>query len=141
MTRWGASPPCSILLAVLAACGADDHGLVDSTDASGPAADAITLPDAPPDADWDGIYDPVEGREEGRDTDGDGVPDYLDTDSDDDGILDEDEGLIDILDGDGVPAYLDEDSDGDGIPDSIEGPGNGLQPVDRDHDHAPDFLD
>ena len=92
--------------------------------------------------------------------DGDGIPDYLDPDSDNDGIPDatEQKGAVakvpgggrlrrlpqDMMsldsDGDGLPNYLDVDSDGDGISDFIEkGPadcclGNGQggvgQPVD-----------
>ena len=44
--------------------------------------------------------------------DGDGVPNYLDLDSDGDGIPDSVEGQKDS-DGDGIPNYLDLDSDGD----------------------------
>jgi len=43
------------------------------------------------DSDCDFICDLTEGIEERRDTDHDGMPDYLDTDSDDDGIRDRDE--------------------------------------------------
>lgn len=70
------------------------------------------------DSDYDGIPDSVEGV---LDTDGDGIPNFLDTDSDGDGYDDRFEGTEDF-DGDGVPNYLDIDSDGDGIPDSIESP-------------------
>jgi hypothetical protein len=81
------------------------------------------------------------------------VPDYLDLDSDGDGILDADEwsaGADDPLagcfaddpvcfdndtDGDGIPDYQDPDSDGDGVLDSEEG----LQ--DSDGDGIPDWLD
>jgi len=49
-----------------------------------------------------------------KDTDGDGIPDYLDPDDD----------------GDGIPDYLDADDDGDGIPDSEE----------RDHDTDGDGI-
>ena len=66
--------------------------------------------------------------------DGDGTPNYLDTDSDGDlildsieaGVDDEDAGefieldeLIDT-DGDGTPDYLDDDSDNDGLRDNQE---------------------
>ncbi|MCA9515436.1 MAG: hypothetical protein KC635_10865, partial [Myxococcales bacterium] len=70
------------------------------------------------------------------DSDGDGVPDYLDPDvvtcADDNG-----DGKCDAVplaydpDGDGIPSHLDKDSDGDGIPDSIEGPGAAYD-ADRD---------
>ena len=53
------------------------------------------------------------------DTDADGTPNYLDLDSDDDGIVDlVESGGVDA-DGDGlVDAFL--DSDGDGIPDTAD---------------------
>jgi len=55
-------------------------------------------------------------------------------DSDGDGIIDSVEGDTD-QDGDGIPAYLDSDTDGDGIPDSSEGLN------DFDGDGVPDFRD
>lgn len=98
-----------------------------------------------------------------RDADGDGVPNYLDLDSDNDGILDAIEGSLDT-DGDGILNFLDIDSDGDGIPDNIEaqttagyiapsgldsdGDGldnayenNGITPVNTDGIDLPDYLD
>ncbi len=94
---------------------------------------------------------------EHRDTDSDGTPDYLDLDSDDDGIADELEAgqtpatPVDT-DGDGVEDYLDLDADNDGIPDSVESRlSEGYQPgnlidlssnlVDTDSDGTPDYLD
>ncbi|MCM2301079.1 MAG: tandem-95 repeat protein, partial [Flavobacteriaceae bacterium] len=102
------------------------------------------------------------------DTDKDGVPNSIDIDDDNDGILDIIEGTGDF-DGDGIPNYLDLDSDGDGIPDNIEaqttssykaplgvdadknglvdayettpGAGNGLTPVNTDLSGLPDYLD
>lgn len=73
-----------------------------------------------PDTDGDGIGDkeeltPVGGGTTARvDTDGDGTPDALDSDSDGDGLSDRDEGTSDV-DGDGKPNYRDPDDDGDGI--------------------------
>jgi concanavalin A-like lectin/glucanase superfamily protein/PA14 domain-containing protein/Big-like domain-containing protein/parallel beta helix pectate lyase-like protein len=55
----------------------------------------------------------------GNDTDGDGTPDALDLDDDNDGIPDVDE-TADDRDGDGIPNHKDLDSDNDGIPDIIE---------------------
>ncbi len=97
-----------------------------------------------------------------KDADGDGILNYLDLDSDGDGIKDSVEGTVDT-DGDGIPNYLDLDSDGDGIPDNIEAQttigyilpsgndtnqdgidnayGTGLVPVDTDGDGKPDYLD
>ena len=54
------------------------------------------------------------------DTDGDGLPNYLDTDIDGDGIPDAVEGTADT-DGDSLPNYLDTDSDADGALDADEG--------------------
>lgn len=65
------------------------------------------------------------------DTDGDGVPDNVDLDDDNDGILDivENGQISADTDGDGVPNRLDLDSDNDGINDVIEANGSD---VDRD---------
>jgi gliding motility-associated-like protein/uncharacterized repeat protein (TIGR01451 family) len=73
------------------------------------------------DTDGDGIPDFVEGS---KDTDGDGVFDYADMDSDNDGLLDfvenENQDTALDLDGDGIPNYKDLDSDNDGIFDVYE---------------------
>jgi len=64
-----------------------------------------------PDDDDDEILTIVEvtdGDQYGQDVDSDGTPNYLDTDSDDDGLLDQNEGRGDH-DGDGIPNYLDPD--------------------------------
>jgi len=58
---------------------------------------------SPLDSDGDGIPDFVEGM---IDTDGDGIPNYLDLDSDGDGFTDASEGTGDD-DGDGIPNYID----------------------------------
>ncbi len=66
------------------------------------------------DEDGDGILDSVEGRFDPggpRDTDKDGIPDYKDRDSDDDGLDDKVEGLED-WDKDGIPNYIDSKNDG-----------------------------
>jgi len=101
------------------------------------------------DTDGDGIPDHTEGTV--ADSDFDGVPNYLDLDSDNDGILDSDEGIADT-DFDGIPNYLDLDSDNDGITDAIEGNGGALPPnysitigrimdVDTDGDGLLDAVD
>ena len=53
------------------------------------------------------------------DNDKDGIPDDIDVDDDNDGILDTKEGTDD-LDGDGIPNHFDLDSDGDGCLDVTE---------------------
>jgi len=113
----------------------------DAGDGSVPAADA----------DGDGISDVDEGRAENRDTDGDGTPDYLDDDSDGDGIFDSVEaGDADTntppedADMDGNPNFTDDDSDGNGIIDSTEGisdaDGDGIEDF-RDTDDDNDRVD
>ena len=96
----------------------------------------------PLDTDGDGIPDFIETTT--RDTNGDGTPDYLSLDSDGDGIPDSVEsGIVDACiddtprdtDGDGTPDYRDLDSDGDGVPDAVEGTG------DCDGDGIPNYID
>jgi outer membrane protein OmpA-like peptidoglycan-associated protein len=74
------------------------------------------------DTDADGICD---AGEPGEDSDGDGVPDSQDLDRDNDGIPNVDEGDGDT-DGDGIPNALDLDSDGDGLLDIFEAGGGEL---------------
>jgi hypothetical protein len=109
-----------------------------------PAAD-VAPPLACGDSDRDGLSDAIEGRDptgaQHRDTDGDGTPDYLDTDSDDDGYFDQNEARrsypmyaseptrltcggvgdnCDAASGDALPNHLDPDSDNDGLTDHEE---------------------
>nr|MDJ0680882.1 Ig-like domain-containing protein [Xenococcaceae cyanobacterium MO_167.B52] len=81
------------------------------------------------DSDGDGLADEIDnnarfGSPLAPDTDGDGIPNALDLDDDNDGILDTDEGNQDT-DGDGIPNAFDLDSDNDGITDLQE---SGLSP-------------
>ena len=87
-----------------------------------------------------------------NDFDSDGSFDALDTDSDNDNILDRDEAGDALLttdpvdsDGDGDQDYVDEDSDDDGVTDLTEsGPPNrplSDPPVDTDGTDLPDYLD
>lgn len=62
-------------------------------------------------------------RKNAADFDNDGVPDSIDRDDDNDGILDEDEGTQDN-DNDSMPNHQDLDSDNDDCFDAIEGTGN-----------------
>jgi hypothetical protein len=101
------------------------------------------------DSDGDGIANSVDGLNGFGDanspalpsSDGDGTPDYRDTDSDGDGIPDQTEGTADS-DRDGTPDYQDTDSDNDGVNDQTEstadtdgdGLPNRLEPNNRDTD-------
>jgi hypothetical protein len=94
------------------------------------------------DADGDGISDTDEGRAAGTDTDRDGTPDFLDEDSDADGIADSVEaGDSDLAtaphdaDADGKPNFRDTDSDDNERDDGLDGVG------DVDADGFPDFAD
>ena len=74
------------------------------------------------------------------------MPDYLDLDSDNDGIPDAVEKGTDPnnpvdSDKDGIPDYRDLDSDGDGIPDATEKGSNPNVLADTDKDGIPDYLD
>jgi len=85
-----------------------------------------------------GGYTPV-------DTDGAEKPDYLDLDSDNDGITDVIEkgptkDPIDT-DGDGLRDWRSLDSDNDGIPDEVEKGPDGNNPIDTDGDGTPDYRD
>lgn len=85
------------------------------------------------DHDKDGILSVDEGMNEangGRDTDGDGIPDYLDIDDDGDNVKtsveiasagdDPTAGGFRDSDGDEIPNYLDSDDDEDGVPTKME---------------------
>lgn len=99
------------------------------------------------DADGDGIADWVEGRQDNRDTDGDGTPDYLDADSDNDGIPDIIEGGGNPCsprhsDTDGRPDFIDLDSDNDGLTDAEElAAGTNPTSIDSDGDGVTDLAE
>lgn len=79
------------------------------------------------DADGDGLSNSEENYLEEQDTDGDGIPDYLDIDDDGDNVRTStelansdndpvnDDGYRDYPDEDGIPNYLDDDDDNDGV--------------------------
>ena len=114
------------------------------------------------DSDNDGLKDLIEAG--GLDLDGDGTIDGF-TDSNGNGIDDATESSplpIPDTDGDLIPNYLDLDSDNDGIPDNIEAQSTlgyiapngtfdsngvdsnytvGLAPIDSDIDLVPDYID
>ncbi|NOU62088.1 Ig-like domain-containing protein, partial [Marinifilum caeruleilacunae] len=101
----------------------------------------ITIEIGVKDSDEDSIPDAIETLT--LNTDGDSDLNYLDLDSDNDGISDEIEAQITDpctdepvdTDGDGTPDYLDTDSDNDGYPDEEEGDD------DCDGDGIADYID
>ncbi|WP_184171511.1 hypothetical protein [Rhabdobacter roseus] len=83
-----------------------------------------------------------------RDTDGDGVPDYLDLDSDNDGILDlYESGITGYVDANNDGVVDGPDADNDGIQDSVDnddatfGSPGAPKPRDTDGDNVPDYRD
>ena len=118
-------------------CDSDDDGVPDSEDS---CIDVVGVPPdgcPPPDADGDGRSDTTEGRDTNVDTDLDGIPDYLDFDSDNDGLTDNIEGDGDA-DADGLPDWRDPIT-GSGI-DAIRDPASGSHEVRyRLGDNAPSY--
>ena len=122
----------------------DNDGIYDLVEAGGTDNNSDGLVDGLTDNDNDGFDDtivitplPV------NDTDLDGVPDYRDLDSDNDGLPDVSEGAVDT-DLDGVPDYHDLDSDNDGIPDITEAGGvdiDGDARIDNPVDSNGDGID
>ena len=109
-----------------------------------------------PDDDMDSLSNDVEGKGMSVDSDGDGIPDYLDPDSDNDSIPDLLESQTAVngcmnpqdSDGDGKPDFRDTDSDNNGLPDLLEVYPDGLPysaakgpPADTDGDKIPDYAD
>lgn len=122
----------------------DGDGLDDKTEAgSNPTNPADTDGDGIPNLlDADDDNDSIPTKEEGsKDVDADGLPNYLDTDDDGDGINTQTEGTKDT-DADGIGNYLDADDDNDGLYTQYENY-NGNTPTDddTDQDGSPDYLD
>jgi hypothetical protein len=133
----------------------DNDGITDTTEAGGTDADGNGLVDVFNDTNDDGMDDAINATPlPVDDFDNDGQPDYLDLDSDNDGLTDTSEaggldsngdgqidgftdantdGLdedtlatplpVDDTDADSSPDYLDLDSDGDGLNDIVEAGG------------------
>ena len=100
----------------------DNDGLSDLVESAGLEADADrdAQVDEFVDVDGDGLDDGVGVVPLTReDTDSDGIPDYLDLDTDNDGVFDLVEAGGQDRDGDGVND-VQADMDGDGIPDSVD---------------------
>ncbi len=97
------------------------------------------------DDDNDGISNILEGSDKETDTDGDGTPDYKDTDSDNNGVLDLVEVGIPAIpsdsDSDGIPNFKDTDDDGNGRPDTDEIGSNPQSPTNTDGQDLPNYQD
>lgn len=113
----------------------DNDGIPDIIEAGGTDLDGDGLVDDATDMDEDGLADIVDSDAGGTsllmsDTDMDGIPNQLDLDSDNDGILD-------IIEGGGV------DADNDGIDDTYDIDAGGVPIGDYDHDSdgLPDYID
>ncbi|WP_340199308.1 gliding motility-associated C-terminal domain-containing protein, partial [Ascidiimonas sp. W6] len=133
----------------------------------GAVSDDSDDPENSADIDANGDGEPDDPTVVLLDTDGDGIPNTVDIDDDNDGIVDVLEGTGDF-DNDGIPDFLDIDSDNDGIPDNIEaqttdgyvppsgndsdddglddaydtdGSNTGIDPVNTDGEGMPDYVD
>ncbi len=120
----------------------DNDGIPDNVEAQ-PTQGYI--PPSGSDSDVDGLDDAYEGSgEEGvtpEDTDSDGTPDYLDDDSDNDLVPDENEGHDANFDGQADRSLLFSDSDSDGLDDGFEGNdlNDGFDPNDEMDNPASDL--
>jgi len=119
----------------------DNDGILDVVEAGGTDSDLDGKIDGFVDTDSDGYSDPLTSTPlPVSNTDSNGNPDYIDIDSDDDGLDDTLEGLT-------TPNYATPqatiDSDNDGIIDFWDNSvgGNPIVPTDTDGDGTPDYQD
>ena len=143
----------------------DNDGIPDITEAGGTDTDGDGVVDGFTDADGDGLHDPLDDFDSGSgagevsggtplpndDTDGDGIPNTQDLDSDNDGTPDVTENGGDDIDGNGIlDGFVDADDDGyndivdpddNTTPGALDGPGTPLVIANTDGDSQPDYLD
>ncbi len=103
----------------------DMDGIIDNIEAQ---ATSSFSPAEGVDRDFDGLDDAYDTDNEGvaiviTDTDNDGIKDYLDVNSDNDGTLDHTEAYDTDLDGVANTLCTDNDSDGDGLDDAFDADG------------------
>jgi gliding motility-associated-like protein len=130
----------------------DGDGIFDVLEANGsdPDGDGIIGEGNPTDSDSDGLADDAGTGLDAVDSDNDGAPDFQDTDSDNDTVLDNIEyPATDTTsppqdsDNDGLPDFRDPDDDNDGLSTATEWDydSNGLGPDDCDVDGVFNYLD
>jgi len=119
----------------------DSDGIPDNTEGQGNTLVAASGNDTDNDG-LDNAYDPDNGGAflAPPNTDSDALSDYLDIDSDGDGLLDSVELLTDF-DADSIPEFRDTDSDGDGITDNVEAQSTALFAAPSGNDTDNDGLD
>jgi fibro-slime domain-containing protein len=107
------------------------------------ALEAAPSPDG--DEDKDTISNILERSDLETDTDGDATPDYKDTDSDNNKVLDSVEVGVPASpsdsDSDGIPNFKDTDDDGNSLTDKEEIGSNPLSPTNTDSQDLPDYQD
>jgi MYXO-CTERM domain-containing protein len=121
----------------------DGDGIADVVESGGKDEDGDGVWDDIVDKNHNGLTDEREGDLRMVDTDADGTPDYLDTDSDDDGIDDSVEASDANYDGEADQKASGKDEDHDGLDaafDSSEG-GTAASLPDQNNDGAPDYRD
>jgi gliding motility-associated-like protein len=120
----------------------DNDGITDTREAGGTDANGDGILDGTfTDADGDGLVDTVDGTPlPAPDTDGDGKKNYLDRDSDNDGIPDLLEaGGADTNNDGAIDNFI--DSDNDGLADVVDSGGTPLPVTNSDNDILPNYLD
>ncbi|MFK8102668.1 MAG: T9SS type A sorting domain-containing protein [Saprospiraceae bacterium] len=122
-------------------CDSDNDGIVDAIEAGGSDANMDCVIDSFIDMNDDGYHDPLNSTPLAiPNTDGLTGPNYIDIDSDNDGIDDTREGYS-------TPPYQEPafmvDGDGDGMIDfwDISYGGTPILPYDHDEDNVPDYMD
>jgi len=132
----------------------DGDGITDTTEAGGIDADGdgqvdyVTAgdPSTMIDVDGNGLADAIDPSQGNTplpvlNSDADSLENYIDIDSDGDGIIDNIEGQVSTLIS-GYRAPSGNDVDGDGIDDNYDSSGFGnIVPVDTDSDSVPDYID
>lgn len=125
----------------------DNDGIYDVVEAGGVDNDTDGRTDGFYDSDGKGVDDTVQATALPLfDTDGDGVLDFRDTDSDNDTVPDRVEAGSNPsqptdTDADGAGDYRESDSDGDGVGDRTEVGPNPDAPLDSDSNGTPDYQD